>query len=159
MKPLPFVTLWSVFFTLISFTLISFIRLSAQEQTLSLNEAVKYALQHNPTFRNALVDEQISAEKANEAGTRYYPRISGTLDGRYNTQLPTSIIPAKAFNERAGDSLIKTQFGTNWNMTAALDLTQPIIDLSISAEVNSAKAAQNLASANTEKAKTDLKKD
>lgn len=157
MKPLSFVTLWSVFFTLISFTLISFIPLSAQEQTLSLNDAVKYALQHNPTFRNALVDEQISAEKANEAGTRYYPRISGTLDGRYNTQLPTSIIPAKAFNELAGDSLIKTQFGTNWNMTAALDLTQPIIDLSISAEVNSAKAAQSLASANTEKAKTDLK--
>jgi outer membrane protein len=152
MKLSSCLTIVGVFCTLFFIT-----SLSAQEQTLSLKDAVKLAIERNPTFRNALVDEQISTEKANEAGTRYYPRLTGTLDGRYNTQLPTSIIPGRAFSERLGDSLIKTQFGTNWNMTAALDLTQPILDMSISAEVAAAKASQNLASANTEKAKNDLK--
>ncbi len=152
MKLSQFTTTISVFYTLLFFA-----PLSAQEQTLSLKDAMKLAVERNPTFRNALVDEQISTEKANEAGTRYYPRLTGTLDGRYNTQLPTSIIPGRVFNERLGDTLLKTQFGTNWNMTAALDLTQPILDLSISAEVAAAKASQNLASANTEKAKNDLK--
>lgn len=152
MKISSFTTIVSVFCTL-SF----FAPLSAQEQALSLKDAVKLAVERNPTFRNALVDEQISTEKTNESGTRYYPRISGTIDGRYNTQLSTSIIPGRVFNERLGDTLLKTQFGTNWNMTAALDLTQPILDLSISAEVAAAKASQNLASANTEKAKNDLK--
>lgn len=77
MKLSSCLTIVGVFCTLFFIT-----SLSAQEQTLSLKDAVKLAIERNPTFRNALVDEQISTEKANEAGTRYYPRLTGTLDGR-----------------------------------------------------------------------------
>jgi outer membrane protein len=125
--------------------------------TFSLRDALKYAYERNPAFRSASVDEQISAEKTNEALTRYYPRLVGTVDFRNNTQLPTSILPARAFNPTAAENEFQEiKFGTNWNATAALDLTQPVLDFGIGAEIAAAKAAQTLASATTQRAKNDL---
>lgn len=152
------ITTISVIFTL---SLVFFIKpfsAFAQGQSFSLKDALKYGIERNPVFRNALVEEQISAEKTNEVSNRYLPRLSATLDGRYNTQIATQVLPAKAFNPNAGENeLTELRFGTNWNASAALDLTQPILDLSLGAEAASAKASQNLASANTEQAKQDLK--
>jgi outer membrane protein len=125
--------------------------------TFSLKDALKYAFERNPTFRNTAVEEQISTEKVNEATSRYYPRLTGTADMRNNTQLATSILPAQAFNPNANENdFQEIKFGTTWNATASLDLTQPIIDVSIGSEVAAAKASQILASANTLKAKNDI---
>lgn len=147
-----------VFCTLVAVSSIIAERGTAQEKPFTLNDALKYGIERNPAFRNSLVEEQISAEKANEVASRYLPRLTGTVDGRYNTQIATQVLPARTFNPRAGENeLSEVRFGTNWNASASLDLTQPIVDLSLGAEAASAKAAQTLASANTEKAKNDLK--
>ncbi len=131
---------------------------NAQEKPLSLKDALRYGIERNPVFRNSLVEEQISAEKTNEAASRYLPRLTGTLDGRYNTQIATQVLPARTFRPSAGENeLSEVRFGTNWNATASLDLTQTIVDMSIGAEAASAKAAQTLAAANTEQAKNNLK--
>ncbi len=130
----------------------------AQTKQFTVQEAVSYALSNNPAFRNALVDERISEEKVKEAGNALLPRLTGAIDTRYNTQLATQVLPARTFNPRAAeDELTTAVFGTNWNASASLDLNAPILDFGASAGVEYAKAAQNLASANTALSKNTLK--
>lgn len=118
----------------------------AQPKQLSLKEAVSYALANNPTFRNAEVEERISEEKVKEAGNALLPKLTGGIDTRYNTQLATQVLPARTFNPMAPEGeLQKAVFGTNWNASASLDLTAPILDFGASANVEYAKAAQTLA--------------
>lgn len=56
--------------------------LSAQEQpySLTLDEAVKYALEHNKTLMNARDDVSASHHKIREARAQGLPQIEGTLD-------------------------------------------------------------------------------
>jgi outer membrane protein TolC len=133
-------------------------RLAAQPKALTLAETIQYGVQRNLAFRNALLEEQISAEKVNETINRYLPRLTGALDGRYNTQIATQVLPARTFNPSAGENeLAEVRFGTNWNASASLDLAQPIVDISLGAEIATANAERTLAAANAEKAKNDLK--
>lgn len=132
--------------------------LFAQGGVFSLNDAIQYALTNNPAFRNAALDERLSDEKVNEATMALLPKLTGTIDTRYNTQLATQVLPATTFNPNAEpDTFIKAQFGTNWNAAASLDLTVPIIDLSVGANIEYAKAAQKLAAANTSQSRNTLK--
>jgi outer membrane protein TolC len=131
--------------------------LSAQPKQFSLKDAVSYALANNPTFRNAEVEERISEEKVREAGNALLPKLTGGIDTRYNTQLATQVLPARTFNPNAAEgTLLKATFGTNWNASASLDLTAPILDFGASANIDYAKAAQNLASANKFQTKQSL---
>lgn len=140
------------------FTLTLSFSLFAQERPLSLNDAIKYALANNPAFRNSAVEERLGEEKVAETLNAYYPKLTGGVDTRYNTQLATQVLPARTFNPMAPEGeLVKAQFGTSWNATASLDLNVPLLDLSAGANVDYAKAAQKLASANTLQSKNTLK--
>jgi outer membrane protein TolC len=130
----------------------------AQSKQFTLQDAVKYALANNPAFRNTTVDERLSDEKLNEATMAYIPKLSGGVDTRYNTQLATQVLPARTFNPNAPEGeLVTAQFGTSWNASASLDLTVPILDLSVGANVDYSKAAQKLALANTAQSRNTLK--
>lgn len=160
MKKSSFQTLRVLFTHVFSvfFTLTLSLPLFTQERPLSLNDAMKYALANNPAFRSTAVEERIGEEKVTEALNAYYPKLTGGIDARYNTQLATQVIPARIFNPTAPEgSFTNAQFGTNWNATASLDLNVPLLDLSAGANVDYAKAAQKLASANTLRSKNTLK--
>lgn len=129
----------------------------AQSKQFSVKEAIEYAISNNPTFRNSLVEERVSEEKTKEAGNALLPRLTGSIDTRYNTQLATQVIPARTFNPRAEEGETTTLvFGTNWNASATLDLNAPVLDFGASANVEYAKASQNLAAANTTQSRSTL---
>jgi outer membrane protein TolC len=129
----------------------------SQVKQFTLSEALKYALSNNPAFRNALLEERISEEKVKEAGNALLPKLTGSIDTRYNTQIATQVLPARTFNPMAAEGELTTAiFGTNWNASAALDLNAPILDFGASANIDYAKAAQNLASANAAQSRNTL---
>jgi outer membrane protein TolC len=130
------------------------------QQKFSLKEAITYALGHNATYRNATLDQQISGEKLNEAGTRYLPRITGTVDSRLNIERQAIVIPNFAALARPGaegssaDTVL--QAGARYQTALQLDVTQPIVDMTIGADKEYAAANQRLADVQAAKARIDV---
>jgi outer membrane protein len=127
------------------------------EIRLSIEEAVQFAEKNQPDFQNYLLDEKISERKMQEARTTYYPKISGTADLRNNFQRPTIVLPAEAFkgpgaNAGSGEEFIAIRQGTPWAATAALELNQPILDLTAAADVAIAQKSRALSQLTTRQA-------
>jgi len=75
---------------------------SAQTQTLSLNQYVDTALIYNRNIRLAQQDGLIANEKNREAKSTLLPKLTGFADYRYYTDLPYQIMPQEAFGGPEG---------------------------------------------------------
>lgn len=123
---------------------------------LSLNEAIDYAVKNQPMFQNYKVDQQISSAKHLESVSKYLPKVNGTFDLRDNLKLPT--IALKFPNPITGqDQQLKIQQGTKYYGLGSLDLTQPIVDASIIADLKYSGQQQKLSALQLEQALVDLK--
>lgn len=78
MKPLNF---------LIMFFLIPWIARAQEPTSLSLEEAVQYALEHQVIVQNALIDQEIAQAQVGETRAQGLPQINGTGSLVYNPQL------------------------------------------------------------------------
>jgi outer membrane protein len=128
------------------------------EIRLSIEEAVQYAENKQPDFQNYLIDEKINERRMQETRTAYYPKLSGTADLRNNFQRPTIVLPAEAFRASGatpgkGEEFIAIRQGTPWAATAALELNQPILDLTAAADVAIAQKSRELSQLTTRQAR------
>ena len=96
-------------------------------QQYSLKQSVDYALANQEALKNLDIDRELAKKKISEAYTTLFPQIKGVLDVRDNFVLPTSILPGSVFGGPAG-SYRATQFGLQYNSTAALDATWTLYD-------------------------------
>jgi outer membrane protein len=96
-------------------------------QQYSLKQSVDYALANQEALKNLDIDRELAKKKISEAYTTLFPQIKGILDVRDNFVLPTSILPGSVFGGPAG-SYRATQFGLQYNSTAALDATWTLYD-------------------------------
>lgn len=94
---------------------------------LSLEDAQKYALEHNLELRNAKADANIASRQVWEITASGLPQIDGSVGYQYFTDIPTNLIPAEFFGGSPGDFL-EVQFGTEQNLTATLTVNQLIFD-------------------------------
>jgi outer membrane protein len=138
-------------FRLIIFILVMLpARLVAQDYPgtirMSLPEALKIARKQQPDLMNAERNIAYSKASAREARSGYLPSLTAEADIRYNPIIPTSVLPANAFNP-AGDpkELVPLKFGTPWSGTTGIRLKQPIYDPSKLAMINTSKVAADLA--------------
>jgi outer membrane protein TolC len=134
--------------------------LSAQESTqylrLSLPEALKIAGELQPDLRNA--ERNIAYAEAVTKGARsgYLPKLILETDLRYNPIIPTSVLPGNALNPNGNPKdIIPIRFGTPWDNTVGLRLTQPIYDPVKLATVKGNKMAEELAVAQEKRLKSD----
>ncbi len=111
---------------------------------LSLEEARKYALEHNLELRNAKADANIAARQVWEITSTGLPQIDGTVGYQYFTELPTNLIPAEFFGGEPGEFL-EVQFGTEQNLTATLSVNQLIFDGSYIVGLQAARIFRELA--------------
>jgi len=113
--------------------------LIAQESiSLSLQQAVDYALVNSYSSKNAARDIDAAKLKKWETTTIGLPQISATIDYQNWIKQQVSLIPAEFFGGNEGE-FAEVAFGTKHNMNATATLSQLIFDGSYLVGLQSAK--------------------
>ena len=103
--------------------------LSAQT-TFDLSTCLGYARTHNLELQNSRLSEQQAHYEKRELVGTLYPQINGSFSNTYNGVLRTSIIPGEAFGGPSG-STSEVQFGTPYESTASIQLSQQLFNPSV----------------------------
>ena len=102
--------------------------INAQESiSLSLEQAIDYALKNSYASINASRDIDAAKLKKWETTTMGLPQISATIDYQNWIKQQVSLIPAGFFGGNAGE-FTEVSFGTKHNMNATATLNQLIFD-------------------------------
>lgn len=118
--------------------LLSFQIQAQQSVSLSLNEAINYALKNSYASVNASRDIDAAKLKKWETTTIGLPQISATIDYQNWIKQQVSLIPAEFFGGNAGE-FAEVSFGTKHNMNATATVNQLIFDGSYLVGLQSAK--------------------
>lgn len=97
---------------------------------LTLSEAQQIALKNNPAFLVSGLEAELARNTAAQSRQQRYPLLYGDVNMQRNLILPTTPVPAKAFDPSAGeDELIHLRFTTRWTantgLNASFDLFNP----------------------------------
>lgn len=144
------------FITATVFTFFFSVTKAQTELSLSLEDAVTYATQHQPQFQNFVLDKDIASAKRMEAATKYAPKVNGTFDLRDNLKLGE--VALKFPNPVTGEQQdLRVKQGTTYTGTGGVDLNQPIVDMSAVADMKIADAQKRLAQVQYDNALVELK--
>lgn len=102
----------------------------AQEKfEMTALQAVDYAKKNSVQVRNALIDIQVRSQGNREITAAAYPQLRGSVNVTKNFQLPTSVVPANAFDpSQPPGTLAAFSFGLDWNATWGFTLEQLLFD-------------------------------
>jgi outer membrane protein TolC len=95
--------------------------------SLSLQEAIDYALENNRQVKNAARDVSAAEEQKREAIAIGLPQINGNINYQNFLKQQVQIVPGEAFGGAAGE-FIPVLFGTEQNASASATLNQLIFD-------------------------------
>ncbi|MCB0642294.1 MAG: TolC family protein, partial [Phaeodactylibacter sp.] len=125
------------------------------QQTLSLDEAVNYALEHSPEVKNAQLSVADANEQIVERRAIGIPQLSAGANYQYFIDIPTQVLPdflsPSIYGILFQEGLVEprdlmegpgvpAQFGTKHNLTAKADLSTLIFDGSYFVGLQAAKA-------------------
>lgn len=110
------------------------------QTTLTLKDAVNYALQNKADAKKAKLEVENSEYKIQEVRSRALPQISANGNLTYNPIIQTTVIDGAGFGQ-PGTS-IQAAFGQKWTSTAGLSLTQAIFDQSVFTGLKAAKSTR-----------------
>ena len=129
---------------LISTALICIGFIASYSQGMNSEDLFKYALENSPTIKNSNLDVDMAEQQIKQALTSGYPKINGSLSFQNFIDIPTTVVPAAAFNPMAPtDELLGLQFGTIITpITAIVD--QLIFSFSYIYGVQTAKSYKRL---------------
>lgn len=133
----------------------------AQDSTLmlTLDKALELALSENVNVKNARIDQKIAQKQIWETTAIGLPQINGEGSFQNFIELPTTVIPANAFNPAApADELVGVQFGTNYNVTGSITLSQLIFDGRYLVGLQASRAVSGLYKLSSEKVNAEVKK-
>jgi len=135
------------------FLLLSALAVGAQESfSFTLDEAVNYALEHNYTVRNAVLDIETAEKQKWEATSFGLPQIDGTIDYQNWIKQAVTFIPAEIVGGPPGE-FEEVVFGAKQNMNATVTLNQILFDGSYIVGLQSANTFLKIS--NLAKEKTD----
>jgi outer membrane protein TolC len=113
---------------------------NAQVTTLTLKDALNYALQNKADAKKAKLEVENSEYKIQEIRSRALPQISANGNLNYNPILQTSVIDGSSFGQ-PGTS-IQATFGQKWTSGAGLSLTQAIFDQAVFTGLRAAQSTR-----------------
>ena len=136
---------------ILTFILIVSHNTHAQESiSLSLNQAIDYALLNNYSAINANRDVDIAKKKKWETTTTGLPKISADINYQNWIKQQVSLIPAEFFGGVKGE-FAEVAFGTKHNMSATARLEQLIFDGSYLVGLQSSKTYLKISEQSKEK--------
>jgi outer membrane protein len=100
---------------------------TATRHEFSVAQAVDYARSNNVQVKNALLNIQIQQQTNRDITSAALPNITGNIGVTDYLKIPTSLLPGEIFGQPAG-TYIPVQFGTKYNSTASIQLSQILFD-------------------------------
>ncbi|MDR7369577.1 TolC family protein [Flavobacterium aquidurense] len=113
---------------------------SAQVQTLTLKDALNYALQNKADAKKSKLQVENSEYQIQEIRSRALPQISGNASLTYNPILQTNVIDGGSFGQPG--TTIQATFGQNWTSGAGISLSQALFDQSVFTGLRAAKSTR-----------------
>lgn len=108
---------------------LGFAQETQQRYTLSLEQAVAHALEHNYTVINSKRDIEKAERRKWETTATGLPQINAGVDYTYNIVIPKTSIPAQLVDSTAGPGEFRAvEFSPKQTMTARTTLNQLIFD-------------------------------
>jgi outer membrane protein TolC len=123
--------------------------------SFSLQQAIDYAMQHQVSVQNALIDESLAEKKVNEIMGAGLPQINASFDFKDFLELPTSFIPAEFFGGPPG-TFAPIKFGTQYQSTAALEGSQLIFSGDYFLGLKASKVFVELSQRSTQRTKIEV---
>lgn len=144
---------------IISFLLFATLGFSQQQKnyTLTLEEAVTFALDSNYASINARRDIAKAIKQKWETTATGLPQIDGNISYNNNLKQPVTLIPAE-FSGGAPGTFLPVTFGTKQNANAVATLNQLIFDGSYLVGLNAAKAFLRYSENFNEKTRLEVRK-
>jgi outer membrane protein TolC len=140
--------------------LFSFIS-QAQDTTqtaFTLQQAQDYAVKNSPLVKNSQIDIKIYQQKVKEITAIGLPQINAEGSFNHFLNIPTTVVPASAFSPGApADLLLPVQFGTKYQTSAGVTLSQLIFDGSYLVGIKSTRSITELQLLLEQKSQVDVK--
>ena len=115
------------------------------QRKMSLQEAMSYGISNNRNLKITQAEVLQSEQKVREVLALGLPQVNASGTFNHFLNLPTTVIPANAFNPAApSDELIGLQFGTTYAVTGQLQVTQLLFDGSYLVGLQASKNFANL---------------
>ncbi len=112
--------------------------LYAQARTITLRDAIQYALTENQNVRKARLDVENSQYQIDEVRAGALPQISGNGSLTYNPILQLSALPGDLAGQPGQTILVA--FGQKWNTSAGLSLNQSLFDQAVFTGLKAARS-------------------
>ncbi len=135
---------------------LSVLQLHAQE-IMSLEQMIEKARENNKSLKISQNEIKIASEKHKEVKSNLLPKINATGEYKYFFDLPTQLMPAKAFNPMAPEWQFKAaQFGVPHNINANVQLMMPLFNPQLYTNIKTTKIARELSSLKYKKTKEQI---
>ncbi len=145
-----------LFFSLLNFSFAQTAR-DTGKYSFSLQQAIDFAMKNQTQMQNAAYDEQSAQYKVKEAFGMGLPQINGSATANDFVEIPTQVIPAKAFNPKAGpDDLLAVKFGLQYSSTAGIDASQLLFNSDYIVGLQATKTYLELSRKATQRTKIDV---
>lgn len=130
--------------------------LAFAQQAFTLEDAWRYAAEHNTTVQKAKIDRTIAEQRVKETIGIGLPQVDGQVSYNYFLNVPVQLLPAELAGGPPG-SYIPVKFGQKQNMTAGLTLRQLLFNGSYLVGLQASKAYKETAALAEEKTQISIK--
>lgn len=132
----------------IGLTALALPAIAQEKHEFSIQQALDYAKKNNMQVKNALLSIKLQEESNKEVTAAAYPQINGSVGATYNPYVATQVLPNfispsvyqvlidQSVKDGSGNPIvmpsdfgnIAAQFGTKYNASAGVDLSQLLFD-------------------------------
>lgn len=143
---------------ILSFAMIVFTATKAQDSNsanFSLQQSIDYAIKNSPNYLNSELDLKYANYKRKEIVGTGLPQVSGSVDFKDYFNIPTSLLPGLIIGHPE-IPYIAAQFGTKYNSTAGLSVSQLLFSSDYIFGLKAQKEYMNLSKISITRTKADL---
>lgn len=137
--------------------LLTVVSVKAQE-SFSLEEAIKYALENNENVKIARVNTSDANSQVGETRADGLPQINANFGYTNNTQIPVNIVPANTFDPTAPDGATTAiRFGVQHQSSLGVSASQMLWDGSFFIGLKAARMLREKVLVDEQKAEQDVR--
>lgn len=129
----------------------------AQPASLSVNEAIRYALENGYSVRNKGFDYEIAKKTVKETAAAGLPQIGVGADLNYNYQIPQQPVPAQFIDPTADEGeFVLLAFGVPYQSSYRANVNQLIFDGSYFVALMASRVYKDISRLELEESKTEI---
>ncbi|WP_341833961.1 TolC family protein [Chitinophaga pollutisoli] len=127
----------------------------AQTKQLSLQDALRFALDHNQQLAVSRLEEQIGKQKTSEIRAQALPQLNATGTLTDNIKKQVMVLPG-AMNSAEPGKPMALEVGTTWNASASGTVTQQLFNQSVFTGLQAARSGEEYYALQTQQTKEDV---